>query len=73
MANDVGRLKNKETIMLPIILRKKCIERNFEGIHVRFLKDPQFRASHLEHDRTEEVCIQMDKIALTQAEYFRYR
>ena len=80
MAIDMGRLKNKETIMLPIILRKRCIKRNFEGIHDRFLKDPVFRESHLEYDRTEEVCIQMDKDAqkdfayhMTQAEYFRYR
>ena len=61
-------------------LRKRCIKRNFEGIHDRFLKDPIFREPQLEHDRTEEVCIQMDKDAqkdftnrMTQAEYFRYR
>ena len=60
--------------------RKRCIKRNFEGIHDRFLKDPIFRESQLEHDRTEEVCIQMDKVAqkdftnrMTQEEYFRYR
>ena len=63
MATDMGRLKNKETIMLPIILRKRCIERNFEGIHDRFLNDPEVRASQLEHDRTEEVCIKMDELA----------
>ena len=45
-----------------------------------FLNDPEFRASHLEHDRAEEVCIKMDELAqkdfrhhITQAEYFRYR
>ena len=72
--------KNKGTIILPIILRKRCIKRHYEGIHDRFLKDPEFRESQLEHDRTEEVCIQMDEIAqkdfkyhMTQAEYFRYR
>ena len=60
-------------------LRKRCIKRNFEGIHDRFLKDPEFCESQLEHDRTEEVCIQMDKDVqkdftyhMTQAEYFRY-
>ena len=80
MAIDMGRLKNKDTIMLPINMRKRCIKRHFEGIHDRFLKDPEFRESQLEPDRTEEVCIQMDKIAqkdfsyhMTQAEYFRYR
>ena len=61
-------------------LRKRCIKRHFEGIHDRFLKDAEFRASQLEHDRNEEVCIQMDELAqkefschMTQAEYFRYR
>ena len=61
-------------------LRKRCIKRHNEGIHDRFLKDSEFRESQLEHDRTEEVCIQMDEIAqkefsyrMTQAEHFRYR
>ena len=61
-------------------LRKRCIKRRFQGIHDRFFNDPEFRASQLEHDRNEEVCIQMDELAqegffhhLTQAEYFRYR
>ena len=61
-------------------LRKRCIKRHFKGIHDRFLDDPEFRASQLELDRTEEVCIQMDELAqkdfshrVTQAEYFRYR
>ena len=61
-------------------LRKRCIKRHFEGIHDRFLKDPGYRESQLEIDRTEEVCIQMDKDAqkdftyrVTQAEFFRYK
>ena len=59
---------------------KRCIKRRFTGIHDRFLKDPEFRESQLEHDRTEEVCIQMDELAqkdfsyhMKHAEYFRYR
>ena len=44
-------------------LRKRCVKRRFQGIHHRFLNDPEFRASQLEHDRTEEVCIQMDELA----------
>ena len=61
-------------------LRTRCIKRRFQGIHHRFLNDPEFRDSQLEHDQTEEVCIQMDELAqkdfschMTQAEYFRYR
>ena len=43
-----------------------------------FLKDPEFHASQLEHDRDEEVCIKVDELAdknfshyMTQEEYFR--
>ena len=35
-------------------LRKRCIKRRFKGIHDRFLKDPEFRESRLEHDRTKK-------------------
>ena len=49
-------------------------------VHDRFLKDPEFRASHLEHDGDEEVCIKMDDLAdkdfshyMTESEYFRYK
>ena len=61
-------------------LKQRCIKRHFKWIHDRFLKDAEFRASQLEHDRNEEVCIQMDELEqkdfsyhMTQAEYFRYR
>ena len=61
-------------------LNKRCIKKGYQGIHDRFLFDSEFRASQLEHDRTEEVCIQMDELAqkdfsfyMTQAGYLRYR
>ena len=61
-------------------LKKRCIEKHYKGIHDRFLKDPEFRASQLEHDRDEEVCIKMDDLAdkdfshyMTESEYFRYK
>ena len=75
-----GKTKEQRDHHIAHNLRKRCIERNFEGIHDRFLNDPEFRASQLEHDRTEEVCIKMDELAekdfshhMTQAEYFRYK
>ena len=61
-------------------LRKRCIKRGFEGIHDRLQKDSIFRESQISIDRTEEVCIQMDKDAqkdftyrMTEDEYFRYQ
>ena len=35
----------------------------FDGIHDRFLKDPEFRASQPEHERDEEVFIKMNDLA----------
>ena len=58
-----GKTKEQRDHHIAHNLRKRCIKRNFEGIHDRFLEDPVFRESQLEHDRTEEVCIQMDRDA----------
>ena len=58
-----GKTKEQRDHHIAHNLRKRCIKRNFEEIHDRFLKDPVFRESQPEHDRTEEVCIQMDKDA----------
>ena len=51
-----------------------------EGIHDRFQKDLTFRDLQLRIDRTEEVCIQMDKdvqkdftYRMSSDEYFRYK
>ena len=79
MATDMGKLPNKEITILRIIW-ERCSKRHFHGIHRRFVNGPEFRASQLEHDRDEEVCIKMDELAqkgfshhMTQAEYFRYK
>ena len=75
-----GKTKEQKDHQNAHNLRKRCINRIFEGIHDCFLKDPVFRESQLDIDRTEEVCIQLDKDAqkdftyrMTQEEYFRYR
>ena len=75
-----GKTKEQRDLLVAHNLRKRCITRNFEGIYDRFLKDLVFRESQLEHDRTEEVCIQMDELAqkdfsyrMSEDEYFRYK
>ena len=46
MAIDMGRLKNKETIMLPIIRVRDATRRTLKGFTiVSFLKDPICRES----------------------------
>ena len=60
--------------------RKRCIKKNFDGIHDRFQRDPVYRDSQLKIGWTEEKCIAMDKLAQedhsycpSSAEYERYR
>ena len=65
MAIVMGRLKTKQQKehFIAHNLRKRCIKRGFVGIHDRFQKDSIFRESQISIDRTEEVCIHMDKDA----------
>ena len=79
MATDMGKLPKKEDHHGQN-WKKRCIKKRFKGIHDRFFRDPEFRASQLEHDRDEEVCIKMDDLAdkdfshyITESEYFRYK
>ena len=77
--NRHGKTEEQREHFIAHNLRKRCIKRGFEGIHDRSQNDPTFRDSQLKIDRTEEVCIQMDKDAqkdftyrMTEDEYFRY-
>ena len=69
-----GKTKEQKEYHQAHNFKKRC----FKGIHDRFLNDPEFRASQLEHDRDEEACIIMDELAdkdfshyMMQSEYFR--
>ena len=80
MATAYGKTPEKKVYLQAHNLKKRCIKKHFKGIHDRFLKDPEFRASMPEHDRDEEVCIKMDDLAdkdfshyMTESEYFRYK
>ena len=60
--------------------RKRCIKKNYEGIHDRFPRDPVNRDSQLKIGWTEEKCVAMDKLAqedhshrLSYEEYVRYQ
>ena len=54
MAIAMGKLMNKDIILVAHNLRRRCQKRGFEGNHARFLKDDRFRASQLEYDRIEK-------------------
>ena len=59
-------------------LKKKCKKKFFQGIHVRFIRDEQFRNRIVENGRDEDACRQMDVFAdedthhLTPQEYYYY-
>ena len=61
-------------------LKKRCKKKYFQGIHDRFIRDPEFRSRMIENDRTEDLCRQMDDLTnedhthhLTPLEYYNYR
>ena len=49
--------------------RKRCIKKNFDGIHDRFQKYSTYRDSQLKIGWTEEKCIEMDKLAQEDHSY----
>ena len=49
--------------------RKRCIKKNFDGIHDRFQRDPVFRDSQLKIGWTEKKCMSMDKLAQEDHSY----
>ena len=75
-----GKTPEKKEYHLDHNLKKGCIQKNFKGIHDRFLRDPDFRKCMLEHDRDEDVCLEWDDLAeqdhtyrMSEAEYIHYK
>ena len=78
--NRHGKTEEQRKHFIAHNLTKRCIKKNFEGIHDRFQKDLPFRDSQLSIDRTEEICIQMDEDAqrnftyrMSSDEYMKYK
>ena len=44
-------------------LAKKCRKLKYESIYDRFIRDKAFRKAQIEHGRTEQVILEMDKLA----------
>ena len=63
-----GKTESQKEHFVAHNARKRCIKKNFEGIHDRFQRDPVYRDSQLRIGWTEEKCISMDK--LTQEDHF---
>ena len=61
-------------------LKKRCKKKYFQGIHDRFIRDPEFRSRMIENHRDEELCRRWDALAdedhthhLTTQEYSLYQ
>ena len=44
-------------------LAKKCRKREYDSIHDRYIRDKAFRKAMIDHGRTEQVILEMDKLA----------
>ena len=44
-------------------LQKRCRKKQYENIHDRFIRDTWFRKTMIELDRSEEVILEMDRLA----------
>ena len=80
MATDMGKFFENKEYHLVHYLKKRCIKRQFTGIHDRFLRDHVFRERMLENRRDEDVCRKWDDLAeqdhthrMSESEYFHYR
>ena len=61
-------------------LKRRCKKKFFQGIHDRFIRDPEFRNRMSENHRDEELCRRCDALAdedhthhLTSQEYSLYK
>ena len=50
-------------------LAKKCRKREYESIHDRYIRDKAFRRAMIDHGRTEQMIIEMDKLAKEDHSY----
>ena len=75
-----GKLPENKEYHLAHYLKKRCIKRDYKGIHDRFLREHVFRERMIENSRNEEVCRAWDVLAeqdhtyhMSEEEYFHYR
>ena len=75
-----GKTPEKKEYHLVHNLKKRCIQRQFKGIHGRFLRDHVFRERMIQNNRDEDVCRAWDGLAeqdhtyrMSESEYVHYR
>ena len=75
-----GKTPEKKEYHLAHNLKKRCIKRQFKGIHDRFLRDHVFRERMIQNNRDEDVCRAWHVLAeqdrtyrMSESEYFHNR
>ena len=75
-----GKLPENREYYLGNNLKKRCIKRDYKGIHDRFLRDHVFRGRMIENSRDEEDCRAWDVLAdedhtyhMSEEEYFHFK
>ena len=64
-----GKTEAQKQHFLAHNARRRCIKKNFDGIHDRFQRDSENRDSQPKIGWTEEKCIAMDKLAQEDHSY----
>ena len=75
-----GKLPENKEYYQAHNLKKRCVKRQFKGIHDRFLRDHVFRERVIQNNRDEDVCLTWVDLAeqdftyrMSESEYFHYR
>ena len=57
------KLQDAKNNIRQINFAKKCRKREYESIHDRYIRDKAFRKAMIDHSRTEQMIVEMDKLA----------
>ena len=63
VVTGMEKLPDAKSTTRHINLQKKCRKHKYESIYDRFIRDKAFRKAQIEHARTEQVILEMDKLA----------
>ena len=64
-----GKTEAQEEHFMAHNARKRCIKKNFDGIHDRYQRDSTYRDSQLKIGWIEDTCLAMDKVAQENHSY----
>ena len=57
------KLPDAKSTTRHINLQRNAVKKRYESIYDRYIRDKAFRSAMIEHSRTEQVILEMDKLA----------